>query len=268
MFFVCAENMKRFYYFIKNYQYDFLAALSAVTVIVLNRFYSKDGMMLPLVAIFFSILVIIYVRSRDRDFYYIPMTSRKNKDDWIGKGNLEYIKSEKCFSITAADPGYIYSNCLNWSDYRFSFQFKIRNKCIGSIIRAVNLSNYVMLQISLSGINPHLRINGEWKVWKHEKVELSFKKNLEPDRWYKCLIVPEKNSANIKLFDNKNKMFFDREWIIPGGKISFGIKKDESADSPIEIKIPFFINLDYGSMGFRNCGGEKALIKNVLVEKI
>jgi hypothetical protein len=193
------------------------------------------------------------------------LTKRKNKDDWIGRGIFEYTRTENCFLITNSDPGYIYSKCLIWSDYKFSFEFKIIKKCLGAILRAVNLSNYVMLQITPSGIRPHIRINGGWKWWECSEVNLDFENRLSSDKWYTCLFSCEKGSINIKLFDGKNKIF-DREWNIPQGSLVFQFKKDEQDLSPINI--PFPINLEYGSIGFRNWDDEKALIKNILIEKI
>jgi len=46
----------------------------------------------------------------------------------------------------------------------------------------------------------------------------------------------------------------------------FTFKKDENDAAPLHI--PFPINLEYGTIGFRNSGSEKALVRYVLIEKI
>jgi hypothetical protein len=178
---------------------------------------------------------------------------------------FEYKRTEKSFLITNSESGYIYSRSLTWSDYKVSFDFKILKTCLGAILRAVNLSNYVLLQININGIRPHIRVSGGW-FWREAKdANLSFNSDLSLDKWYKCILSCEKVSINIKLFDNKNKIF-DREWDIPQGSLVFDFKRDENDTNP--AKIPFPITLEYGSIGFRNAGEEKALVRNLLIEKI
>jgi len=230
--------MKRTYYFLKNYKYDFIASFFLIGSIIVTyyfRYSQKIPFYISIGLIIISLVVIIYLRVRDRSFYFIPFTSRKDKDEWIGKGEFEYTRIKKCFQITKS----------------------------GS--RAINLSNYVMLQIGQDGIRPHIKVNGAWQVWEYVDVNLGFEKSLKLDNWYKCIISCEKDVINIKIFKGKN-VIFDRDWIIPSGQINFMFKKDEEDKKP--LLIPFAINLEYGTIGFRNSGYEKALFRNVLVEKI
>lgn len=220
--------------------------------------------MISTVIILISLFVILYLRLRGRDFYFIPLDNPKDKDDWIGNGQFEYSRVNKSFQMTQAEPGFIYSKCLDWSDYKCEFDFKIRNTCLGVILRAVNLSNYVMIQITQEGIRPHVRINGGWKYWEAEEVGLKFSNNLSLEDWYKCQLVCDKNIINIKITHSRNKLL-DREWEIPKGSITFTYKVSEEATP---VMIPFPINLEYGSAGFRESGQEKALIKNFLLEKV
>jgi len=260
--------MKKPLYFLRNYKFDFLTTLSAIFLYFIAFKYASDQKKLLLFSIAITIILlilIIFLRLKDKDFYFVPLTNRKDKDDWIGSGLFEYTKTHNCFIITNSDPGYIYSKNLTWSDYKLSFEFKIIKKCLGVILRAINLSNYVMLQITLDGIRPHIRINGGWKWWEHEEVKLEFTERLSLDKWYKCLIYCEQKSINIKIFDGANEIL-NRTWDIPQGSLVFQFKKSEK-DSE-SISIPFPINLEYGSVGFRNYGEEKALIKNILIEKI
>lgn len=274
--------MKRIFYFLKEYKYDFLVALLTVAIVIVAFIFFEDRFDILLVSsavIILFLAVVIYLHSKDKDFYFISLTKRENKDNWIGKGNFDYSRTNKCFSLTNADPGYIYSKCLNWSDYNLSFDFKMISDCVGVIVRAVNLSNYLMLQIREDVIRPHIRINGEWRVWEPRMTNLTFEKKLSLDKWYKCLIYCEKDCINIRIFDGKVKIF-DREWNIPKGKIVFEFEGRDSFKSgkyreilapekkkDIKVHIPLSINLEYGSVGFRNWDYEKALIKNLLVEK-
>lgn len=255
--------MKRIFYFGKKYKYDILATIFALILFSIAS--QQASFFGSIIVILFYLIIIIFLRFREKDFYFIPLTQRKDKDGWIGMGEFDYLKMYKCFSITKSETGYIYTKCLTWSDYKYSFNFKIINTCVGAIVRAVNLSNYIMLQINANGIRPHIRINGAWRKWEHEESNLSIERTLSFDKWYKCSIFSEKENLNIKIYDGK-KTIFDRGWTIPTGNFIFQFKGEENGSS--QINIPFSINLEYGSVGFRNCGHEKALIKNVLIKKI
>ncbi|MFA5199902.1 MAG: hypothetical protein WC442_03220 [Candidatus Omnitrophota bacterium] len=253
-------------YFYREYKRDLFITLFAILSTV-TSFLLKPKMQfsLSLIIIFVSLIIIIYFRVKEKDFYFISFKKRENKDDWTGKGYFDYLRTERCFLISDSDSGYIYSKSLTWSDYRVSFEFKIFRDCLGIILRAVNLSNYAMLQIKTYGIRPHVRVNGGWFVLEAKDVNLSFKDELSLDKWYKCFLSCEKGSINIKIFDKKDKLF-DRNWDIPQGNLYFDFKKDENDSNSIKIAFP--INLEYGSVGFRNAGTEKALVQSLLIERI
>ena len=235
-----------------------MAFLVAVVTTVLVPRYS-------VIVIFVSLLVVIYLRIRDRDFYYLPLSGSRERDDWLGSSKFEYERQSQAFVVTQADPGVIYSKCLTWSNYEFSFDFKIMNTCPGVILRAVNLANYVMLQFTLGGIRPHVRINDGWSIWEHQDAKLTFEKPLSQDKRYKCKINCDNKRLRIVILDSGGKKLFDRVWEIPSGTVLIQYK--HSDEHPVS-SIPFPMTLEYGSMGFRNSGHEKAFVKNVLVEKL
>ena len=123
-----------------------------------------------------------------------------------------------------------------------------------------------MIQINSSDIRPHIRINGGWKCWEAQESGLTIDQPISKDKWYKCKIFCDKDEINIRLYDNDH-CFFNRNWKIPRGNIVFSFHKNEK-DIADNIKIPFSINLEYGSADFRNFGDEKAFIKNVLIQKL
>jgi hypothetical protein len=147
-----------------------------------------------------------------------------------------------------------------------SLDFKIVTRCLGVIVRAVNLSNYAMLQIEHNGIRPHIRINGGWAIWEPKDVSLEFASTLSLDQWYRLFVTCDKDVVDIVLMENGGSILFERKWVIPRGWTKFLL--GEEKDSPIPNQIPFSINLDYGTVGFRNYGNEQALIKNVFIQKI
>jgi len=215
------------------------------------------------VGLFFNILLLV----RNRDFYYLSLTNRNDSEKWIGAGQFKFDRVNNCYSITGSDGGFIFSPTLFWDDYTLELDFKIVNTCIGVILRAINLSDYTMLQIREDGIRPHIKINGGWSITEAQKAGLVFKKDMiSKDLWYKCRLSCDKNIIGIKILDLKYKTLFDRQWEIPTGSIKFSFNDDSG--NPAKSHIYFPINLEYGSFGFRDSHDEKGLIKNLLVRKI
>lgn len=257
-------------YFFKKYKFDVLTALFAMVGTFLAFILVENPKVLfisSLVVIFISLFIIVYLRTKDKSFYFISFKKEKDKYDWMGReGIFEYVRGEKCFVIADSGSGYIYSKSLTWSNYRVSFEFKIIINYIGAIVRASNLSNYVMLQIRKEGIRPHIKVNEGWSSPESWKIE--FENNLSLDKWYKCVLTCDADSIDIVIFDkdDKKEKICNRRWSIPLGTMDFYFKKDETDKNPIKISFP--INLEYGSVGFRSAVGEKALIQNFLIEKI
>lgn len=207
-------------------------------------------------------IITIYSKTREKDFYFLPLQSRSDKDDWLGEGTFQYNRVQKAFVITNSYSGFIFSKALAWSDYRFEFEFKIFHASIGAMIRATNLSNLVMLQIFEDHIKAHIRINGLWLAW--EPAELRFQENLNLNHWHRCQLDCDKNSIQIRVYQGKDPVL-DRLWNIPVGPLAF---ISESQDKQIKISIPFPINLEFGTVGFRNDAAENAAVKHLLLEKL
>ncbi len=258
-------------YFLKKFKFDFITFISAIIVMwisgFINYFNDKPELsnILKGTIILISTFITIFIRLKEKQFYFISFSKRAEKDDWIGKGEFEYDRKYKCFVITKSSSGFIYSKCLDWSDYQIILDFKIIKNNLGIILRAVNLSNYVMLQFTQDGIRPHIRINGAWNWWEHPEANLTFQTQLSLDKWYKCQINCTQENIDIKIF-YENQPLFEREWKIPEGSMVFKFENKQE-QTPI-VQIPFSINLEYGSIGFRNDGQEKAIIKNLVIKKI
>lgn len=260
--------MKSILYTFKHFKFDILTTLSAIGLALLAFLLWQNQLTLMLASVLMAtifLIIIIYLKVKEKNFYFISLTKREDKEDWIGDGKFEYLRVSECFQVTQASPGCIYSKCLDWSDYKYEFEFKLRKTCLGAVLRAVNLSNYVMMQITQIGVRPHVLVNGGWMAWEANTVNLEFSKKPSFEEWYKCQLVCDKDTINISIL-HKNEKILDREWQLPQGVLAFSFRKDEKNSEPINI--PFPINLEYGSAGFRNFGDEKALVKNVLLEKI
>lgn len=254
--------MKTVKYWCKAYKYEILTFVAAVLLL-----WVQQDLWISLLINFVAVVIIIALRMRERAFYFISLEKRNDKDCWMGVGDFNYSITHKCFNVGHCDPGYLYSKALTWSNYKSEYDFKIINGALGSIVRAINLSNYIMLQISPKGINPHIRVNGAWYIETAVKANLVFDNlsALSLDQWYKCQICCENDSITIRIFDSSKKIF-DRDWKIAKGYLNFPFKENEADSNPKQI--PLAINLEYGTIGFRNCGSERALVKNLLIEKL
>lgn len=258
----------KFYYLLRNYKFDLLTAVFAVLSYFVSYRFASDQKTILLLTLFITLIsvsLIIYLRLREKDFYFVGLAKRQDKDDWIGRGNFEYRRTNNAYIITSSEPGYIFSKTLNWNDYRFDFEFKIINDCVGAIVRAANLSDYVMFQIRDYGIRPHIRINGGWKSWEAKESNLEFENKLSSDSWYKCSITCEKDLVTILIKKGADAQF-NRSWTISHERLGFPFPQIENDPKPTVIHFP--INLDYGTIGFRNSGGETALVKNIFLEKL
>jgi len=264
-----------FKYFLRKNKLEFFTLVFAVIGYIISYIFLKApglSFLLSIVVTFLANLVIIYSKIREKDFYFISLQKDSDREDWIGDGLFQYERVHHSYAITNSHSGFIFSKCLTWSDYVFDFQFKILNTSLGVIVRAVNLSNTVMMQIFENGIKAHIRINGFWKAWEPTDAKLVFNQNLNLDQWYRARLQCDKGSIRIRIFNKENNTVIDRVWKIPSGEISFSYLTDitnkENGFITKSTTIPFPINLDYGTIGFRNHGSEKALIKEVLVEKL
>ncbi len=259
--------MKRIYYFFRAHLVDFITAIIGILLAIGTFVYfsqAEKRLVVSIIITVVALLVIIYAR-RKRSFIFSALTWRRDKEPLIGRGNVDLSKSQKAFSITDADPGYIHSGSLTWADYQFVFDFKVAKEALGVIVRAVNLANYAMLQIRLFGIRPHIRINGGWKRWEADETALRFMEPLSLDRWYECEVLCEKEVITIRIRDG-SQLIFDRTWMLPIGSIAFVFSTDERRGE--SFSVPFSISLEYGSIGFRNWGDEKAFVRNVLIQKL
>lgn len=260
--------MKQIKYFWRKYKIDLITGLFAVIAYLLAFLWSKEPkqqLLWSLAVTVVATAVVIYARAKDIDFFFLPLRSRADKEDWLGRGKFEYSRTHNAFHITDSFFGFIFSKTLAWSDYRYSFDFKIMKECVGAIVRAVNLSNLVMLQIREDSIRPHIFVNGAFQVWETSDTGLTLSEKLNLDVWYHCILHCDKDSIRIEIL-KAGKSICDKTWRIPQGSMNFTYKRPEITEP--EAIIPFAINLEYGSVGFRNHGQEDALVKDVLVEKL
>lgn len=260
----------RLYYFFRTYANEtlsfFIALAGAWIAYIFYKNPNLQFMSLVVLALT-SYVIIIFLKLKSRDFYFIFLDNYTDKKDWVGNGYFDYDQKNKSFLIKDSDAGFIFSKCFDWTDYEISCEFKILNNCLGVILRASDLSNYLMLQINkkANGIRPHFRANGGWLPKEPEEYGLKFENSLEDGHWYKLVVTVNKNIVNIIMSKN-DKCIFERQWDVPSTHLSFPVRKKENTEEQIGM---LDINKDYsyGTVGFRDGHGEKALVRNLLIKK-
>jgi len=260
--------MRNIKYFCRRHRTEIITLIAAIAGYCASYFFIKNPGYVFAISILITLvttIVIIYSRAKEKDFYFLPLNNPSGKEDWIGHGTFQYDIVSNAYEITNSMSGFLFSKCITWSDYKLTFDFKILRSSFCIILRATNLSNYVMLQIFEYGIKTHIRINGMWQMWSPDEQRLTFNPNLSLDNWYKCFITCNKNSITIKINQSEN-IVFDRVWEIPSGFITYEWPTQRENDP--HVFVPFPITLEYGTIGIRNNADEKGLVKNVLIEKI
>lgn len=229
----------------------------------------------PGVSFIFSILLTtvlliltLYFILKEKDFYYLALDKYADKENWFGSGKFEFDKTNNAYVVADTDAGYIYAKTLLWKDYYLKLEFKILNKCLGVVVRANNLSNYVMLQIRKDAIRPHIRANGGWIPYETNVTGLTYEKDIKDGEW--DLLEARVKGEDIEIIiRSKSSIVINKHWKIPSGKITVPIydKSDEQRKNMTHI-MDVVASYDYGSFGFRNGHGERALVKDLLVKNI
>lgn len=162
------------------------------------------------------------------------------------------ITNDDYLHVTGSDQGGITKKGAYWENYIFSFEAKIINSCIGCVIRATDLNNYYMFQITNTNIRPHRRISYpsivntpdstqiqiNLTVGWHLFTETIVDHHKTLDDWFKVVVEVKGQSVNIYIND---EIVFTKE---------------------------SFIQIPIGKVGFRNFGIEEGLIRKVRVKNI
>ena len=115
-------------YFLKKNRVEFFSLVFAVFGYITSYlFVDKPGtsFIISIAVTFIATTVIIYSKTKEKDFYFLSLQNNTDKEDWIGEGTFQYDRTQGAFRITNSFSGFIFSKCLNWSDYILEFKFKI-----------------------------------------------------------------------------------------------------------------------------------------------
>jgi hypothetical protein len=102
-------------YFLRKYKPDFFTGIVAVIGYAIAYMMSQQvglSFTLRTIVTFIAMFIIIYSKTSDKDFYFLPLQNRKEKEDWIGEGTFEYDRLRNAHIITKSFHGFIFSKCL------------------------------------------------------------------------------------------------------------------------------------------------------------
>jgi len=268
------NEIKRLYYYLRRKILEILLLLITILAILPFIFQEEVANRILISAIIFIIGVFFLLSNKLKSLYYISFTVRGHDKGWYGKHKEHFIfnESKRSFIVKGNEEKgidafdmesvVIFLNCLNWSNYIFSFEFKINKQCLGAVVRATNPSNFIMLQINKNNIRPHIKINEYWAIFDADEEGLVFSNEISQDEWHKCELNCEGNKIDIKI----NKIEFDRQWNIPDRV--FKIRHADKKEGYIELPPYIPLNIHSGTIGFRNSFKEEALVRNVLIKEI
>lgn len=226
---------------------------------------------LGLLFVFFAVLIWIL----DRKVYYVKKDLRTLYDrlprlesrvavsfeddfkeglhkNWHYYGQWELVPGGG-LSVTQSKKGGITRVGHSWMDYSFEFTGIIFNRCIAWIVRAQDLSNYYMIQLSPTQVRPHLRFQDRWveaRQKKHGQAidEKDLNRLLQVDKLLK--IRTEVRGWEIRVYVNTKEIyhkqdffsmrFVDQQFVLVEG-------------GPGALMVPPFIT---GRVGFRMTGSE------------
>lgn len=174
----------------------------------------------------------------------LPKKEALNLENWRNTGGWSTRNKE--ITVCGAHIGGVLRIGSNWENYSFEFDFKILHRYAGWIIRANSIGNHVMLQIGATEFRPH-SLQGFRESEENNRQQLG-NYSLIANITHRLNIDNNWHKARTSVWGNKLIVYID-------GKIIW----EES--NVLE-------NYPTGTIGFRCFDQERAVFKNIVVNKI
>src|SRR5262249_49083439 len=100
------EKMVR--YFLRKNRIEFFALLSAMLGYLISYIFVSSpatSFWLSIIVTFVATLVIVYSKTREKDFYFVPLRSPADREDWMGEGTFQYERVYGTYAITNSYSG-------------------------------------------------------------------------------------------------------------------------------------------------------------------
>jgi hypothetical protein len=161
--------------------------------------------------------------------------------------------------VTGSDAGGLTKVGATWENYTFTFEARIKDKCLGVIVRGQDLNNYYMFQIHPDKIRPHRRVAIPLIV-KDGGVVFAKEEDQDSDQIQIVNFI-----AAWQIFEPPTNIsppldgWFKVELVVEGESIRIYL------DDELQYQQDSFLKIPTGKVGFRNYGNESALVRNVRV---
>lgn len=203
------------------------------------------------VGITLALLLLTVWRKVARLENHVAMTFQDNFRRGLGKWEYEgqwTIAAGNELSVTQSEVGGITRVGHLWGDYSFEFRAVIVHHGIGWIVRAQDLFNYYMIQLTPTMVRPHLRIGERWVVLAEQAHHI----NIQP-------LVPLEirtvtRGSEIRVFVNGQEVYYDpRFFSVRFFEVRSNDELGVASLAANRLVVPAFTN---GRVGFRMAGGE------------
>lgn len=162
--------------------------------------------------------------------------------NWDYQGKWELVPGGE-LSVTQSQLGGITKIGHLWKDYSFEFRGVIVNDRIGWIVRAQDVLNCYMIQLTPTLVRPHLRVQGRWTVLFEHEHKLPIRPN-EPMR-----IRTEVRGLEVRVYVDDREAYYNNDLF----SMKFIPVKPKEADKEQMLVVPAFTT---GRVGFRMAGHE------------
>lgn len=210
---------------------------------------------LNLVLVIFAVFILALWLKLCRLEKYVGMSFKDDfkKDlnkNWDYHGKWELVHGGE-LSVTQSEMGGITKVGHLWKDYSFEFNAVIVHDRIGWIVRAQDLLNYYMIQLTPTMVRPHLRIGGNWIVLSENPHPLRINLN-EPMR-----IRTEVRGSEARVYVNDKEMYYNNE-LFSMKFLQVKVEEDgkELKVGPLQSNVVVVPAFSTGRVGFRMAGQE------------
>jgi hypothetical protein len=158
----------------------------------------------------FAMIILILWHKLNRLNNYVAISFKDNftknlSKNWDYQGKWELVHGGE-LSVTQSPMGGITKVGQLWRDYSFEFNAIIVHPPIGWVVRAQDLSNYYMIQLTPTKVRPHLRFGGEWLVLSEKEHKLSISENTP------FKVRTEVRGLEIRVYVNDKEIYYDNKF--------------------------------------------------------
>lgn len=175
-----------------------------------------------------------------------------------------HVGSDNTLVVTGSPDGGLTKVGSLWENYSFSFQAKILQTCVGVVVRARDLDNYYMFQVTQNRIIPHRRVALPVHVQPPVAAETQASTPAQPSSMQVVpvpyVVVWQVMQDIAVSLPQPLTTWFDVNVVVHGEAVRIEID-----GAPVFEQQALLQNAT-GKVGFRNDGSESAMIRHVRVQ--